>query len=86
VPIVDEYLETTVPGIFCAGDVSGVEEASSAMVEGRIAGIRAAAGLGHGKDKADALLKEALEELDQLRAGPMGKHIRQGFEIMRSRL
>jgi len=31
---------------FVAGDVSGVEEASSAMIEGRIAGIAAAEYLG----------------------------------------
>ena len=46
VPTVDEYGETSVPGIYAAGDVSGIEEASSAMIEGRIAGIAAAARLG----------------------------------------
>ena len=46
VPIVDEYGQTSVPGIFVAGDVSGIEEASSAMIEGRIAGIAAADYLG----------------------------------------
>ena len=46
VPVVDEYGETSIPGIYAAGDVSGIEEASSAMIEGRIAGIAAAARLG----------------------------------------
>ena len=46
VPIGDAYGETSVPGIFAAGDVSGIEEASSAMIEGRISGIAIAASLG----------------------------------------
>lgn len=47
VPIVDEYGETSIKGIFVAGDVSGIEEASSAMIEGRIAGIAASRYLGY---------------------------------------
>jgi len=80
VPIVDDYLETTRPGIYCAGDVSGIEEASSAMVEGRLAGYSAAASLGYGKDQVKELQKAAMSELDELRAGPLGAHIRAGLE------
>jgi len=80
VPLVDEYLETTRPGIYCAGDVGGVEEASAAMVEGRLAGISAAASLGYDKVKAEELQKEAMGELEELRAGLMGVHIRKGLE------
>lgn len=47
VPIVDTYGETTLDGIFAAGDVAGIEEASSAMIAGRIAGARAANKLGY---------------------------------------
>ncbi len=46
VPQCSEIGETSVAGIFVAGDVSGIEEASSAMIEGRISGIAAAAYLG----------------------------------------
>ena len=46
VPICDEFGATSIPGIFVAGDVSGIEEASSAMIGGRIAGITAAQYLG----------------------------------------
>jgi len=42
VPVRNEELETTVKGIYVAGDVASVEEASSAMVEGRIAGLMVA--------------------------------------------
>jgi len=82
VPIVNEYLESTCPGIYCAGDVSGIEEASAAMVEGRLAGVSAAQSLGHGGETAKSLQQEAMAELDMLRAGPMGEHIRKGMEKM----
>ena len=82
VPIVDDYLETTRPGIYCAGDACGIEEASSAMVEGRLAGISAAASLGYGNDTAIELQKEAMMELEELRAGPTSGHIRAGLEKM----
>lgn len=80
IPIVDKYLATTNPKIYVAGDAAGVEEASSAMVEGRLAGYSAAMSLGYGKDTAPGLQHEALEELDELRAGPTAKSIRKGLE------
>lgn len=46
VPLCNKYGETSIPGVFVAGDVSGIEEASSAMIEGRMAGIAAACHLG----------------------------------------
>lgn len=42
VPVCNEYGETSIPGVFAAGDVAGIEEASSAMIGGHIAGIAAA--------------------------------------------
>ena len=70
VPVVDQYGATSLPGVYCVGDVSGIEEASSAMIEGRIAGLAAAANSGY-------MTQEELEEefvkqhgsLDQLRQG-----------------
>jgi len=82
VPFVDSNLETTRPGIYCAGDVSGIEEASSAMVEGRLAGINAAASLGYNEADAKMQKKDAEDELNELRSGPMGEHIRLGLTKM----
>lgn len=47
VPIHDENYQTTVSGIYVAGDVAGVEEASTAMEQGRMAGLAAAHSLGY---------------------------------------
>ena len=70
VPICDEFGATSIPGIFVAGDVSGIEEASSAMIGGRIAGITAAQYLGF-IDKEEQLTKckENKKALDGLRQG-----------------
>lgn len=43
----NEFMQTSVDGIYAAGDITGVEEASVAMEEGSIAGIAAAAACGH---------------------------------------
>lgn len=70
VPICDEYGRTSLPGVFVAGDVSGIEEASSAMIEGRMAGVVAAEYLGY--IDAYAMNEELVdleEALDGLRQG-----------------
>ncbi len=70
VPICDHYGETSIPGVFVAGDVSGIEEASSAMIEGRIAGVAAAHHLGYIEQDELAEKSQALEQaLMSLRAG-----------------
>jgi thioredoxin reductase/NAD-dependent dihydropyrimidine dehydrogenase PreA subunit len=45
-PVCDENGETSIPGVYAAGDVSCIEEASSAMIEGRISAASAASKLG----------------------------------------
>ena len=47
VPIHSERMETSVPGLYVAGDIAGAEEASTAMEEGRLAGLAAAEALGY---------------------------------------
>ncbi len=84
-----QNLETTVDGVFIAGDASGIEEASTAMLEGRLAGLAVAARLAAGKHEAEItrLTEETREGLDALRAGPFGEKPRLGkqrmFEIHR---
>lgn len=70
VPICDEYGETSIKGIFVAGDVSGIEEASSAMIEGRIAGVAAAKYLGYiEEEELEENFKRNQEALEGLRQG-----------------
>lgn len=70
VPIVDEYGETSVSCLFAAGDVSGIEEASAAMIKGKTAGIRAAYLLGY---TDEGTMKSSVEQynadLSSLRQG-----------------
>lgn len=70
VPLCDEYGETSVKGVFVAGDVSGIEEASSAMIEGRIAGVTASYYLGYiEKEELDSEYKKLMDALGGLRQG-----------------
>jgi NADPH-dependent 2,4-dienoyl-CoA reductase/sulfur reductase-like enzyme len=46
-PRLDERLQTSVPGLFVAGEVGGVAGAATAMLDGRLAGLGAACRLGH---------------------------------------
>jgi len=70
VPQADSRGQTSLPGIFVAGDVSGIEEASSAMIEGRIAGIAAAEYLGYTDEaRGEAEITELEASLGCLRQG-----------------
>lgn len=80
VPVRTEKMQTTVDGVFIAGDVASVEEASSAMMEGRIAGLAAAESLGCQSAELKAQQQDAWEELSSLRAGPVGEKIRTGIQ------
>ncbi|MCL2573849.1 MAG: FAD-dependent oxidoreductase [Defluviitaleaceae bacterium] len=73
VPYRDENLRTTIPSIFVAGDVAGVEEASSAMVTGRLAGLGAAQYLGYDVIALEAKKEDCLGQLQSLRHGHGGR-------------
>ena len=63
-------MESTTEGIYVAGDTTGLEEASTAIEEGNIAGTAAAKALGKIEaDKADKLIEEGWKRLDRLRSG-----------------
>jgi thioredoxin reductase len=75
VPLHDKTMQSTVPGIFLAGDVSGIEEASTAMEEGKLSGIAVAVTLGRVSQKiANARLTEIQRRLAMLRQGPYGTY------------
>ena len=70
VPVCEEDGSTSVEGIFAAGDVSGIEEASSAMIEGRMSGATIANFLGYISDEEkEARINELDAALMNLRKG-----------------
>ena len=46
VPSVNENLETSIPGVYAAGEITGIAGAKAALVEGQIAGLAIARALG----------------------------------------
>lgn len=79
VPYLNRNRETSIPNIFVAGDVSGIEEASSAIVEGYLSGRFAANRLGYTDVDNDAKLADYELQLKILRSGPFGAKIRAGL-------
>ena len=83
IPAHDKNQETSVPGIYVAGDVSGIEEASSAIVEGRLAGIAASNSLGYLNDDDFHKQRETLlKSMAGLRSGPFGQKRDEGKQIL----
>ena len=79
VPMRDTKLRTSHCDIWIAGDAAGIEEASAAMVEGRIAGLAAAESLGLEVDKGKFCEYHA--RLESLRRGEVGAKIRSGLAL-----
>lgn len=86
VPIHDAFMETTQPGIYVAGDCAGVEEASTAIESGRLAGIAATEKLGFvAQNEAEDIKRQIQESLQELRAGPFGMERIQAKQLLSRR-
>ncbi len=74
VPLHNRGMETSQESIYVAGDVTGVEEANTALEEGRLAGISAAQSLGliPGAE-AEKRKDDVWNRLHALRLGPFGE-------------
>jgi NADPH-dependent 2,4-dienoyl-CoA reductase/sulfur reductase-like enzyme/Fe-S-cluster-containing hydrogenase component 2 len=74
VPVHDKNMQTSLPGIYVAGDLAGIEEASTAMEEGRLAGLAAAEALGYlSPEEGEKKKVKARERLAALRIGSFGE-------------
>lgn len=74
VPLHTEKMETTMPGVYVAGDVAGIEEATVAMEEGRLTGVDVARCLGYiSNRKAETLTREIQARIELIRSGPFGE-------------
>jgi NADPH-dependent 2,4-dienoyl-CoA reductase/sulfur reductase-like enzyme/Fe-S-cluster-containing hydrogenase component 2 len=70
-PLHDSNMESSQKGIYVAGDLAGVEEANTALDEGRLAGISAAYSLAYIKEEKYKELKDEFNNrLNKLRNGP----------------
>ena len=70
----DRQMATSVPGVYVAGDLAGIEEASTAMEEGQLAGLAAAEALGLVDHAMAGERRGEIEhDLAALRLGPFGE-------------
>ncbi len=82
-PLHNADMETTCDNILIAGDLSGIEEASTALDEGRMAGCRAAYALSYlTRDEYKDAKRALLNRLNALRAGPFGEKRRIAKEAL----
>jgi len=77
----NDNMKTTKDKIYIAGDVAGIEEASSAMLEGQIAGLSAAVSLGYKCDNYNKQDEKLKAELKELRDNPLSEKIKIGIEM-----
>lgn len=81
VPMHSETMQTTNEGIYVAGDVAGIEEASTAMEEGKLAGIAVCKDLGLiDEAKAEEREREVHSRISELRIGSHGEKRREAKE------
>jgi thioredoxin reductase len=74
VPVHDQDMRTNLEGLYVAGDIAGIEEASTAMEEGRLAGLAAAEALGYLSPEISAQKKTQVHDrLAALRCGGFGE-------------
>lgn len=82
VPYYNEDLQTSRLHIFVCGDLASIEEASTAMLEGKIAGASAYEYL-YGRDnRAEEIAQKAKEELKIIRESPFEQRIIAGHKRM----
>jgi len=75
----DRNLRTTVETIYIAGDAAGIEEATSAMIEGKLAGLSAARSLRPYDPGSQRELGELHSQLARFRDNPAGKKAARGI-------
>lgn len=73
-PLHDEYMRSSIPAVYVVGDIAGVEEASTAMEEGRLAGIHAAYSMGYlDSGEMEKRTADTRRRLRALRQGVFGE-------------
>ncbi|QTA37133.1 FAD-dependent oxidoreductase [Thermosipho ferrireducens] len=78
VPYRDENMKTSLENVYIAGDLASIEEATTAMIEGYIAGYNIAQKI-TGKDFSEQITKMK-RELVEFRKGPFSQKVREGLK------
>jgi sarcosine oxidase subunit alpha len=86
VPVIDEHHQTSIKNVFSCGDAVGIEEASSAMMEGYLTGLYVVKCLGYNHPNQEELMKLYESQLDLLRDGPFGIKTKIGLKKLREEL
>jgi len=82
VAVHNEDLETTIDGVYAAGDASGIEEANTAMMEGRVAGANVAMEFGKKRAEAEKIRSNSFKSLAALRASRFSERVLKGKEVI----
>ncbi|MBT9165031.1 MAG: Hydrogen cyanide synthase subunit HcnB [candidate division WS2 bacterium] len=78
VPWHDENLRTSHPDVYVAGDLAGIEEATTAMLQGELAGLVVAGELGYGNLEEQNKIGLVYQRLKEFRTGPKSEKTREG--------
>ena len=81
VPLRTEDLETSVPGIFIAGDSAGIEEATVAILEGKLAGAAVTEKIKGSSDELTKIKEKAKNGILDMREGPYGERSMKGVRV-----
>jgi len=84
VPYHNENMMTSKSHIFVCGDLACIEEASTAMLEGKIAGAKAYETLYKENKKSNEIIQQARKELATIRSSPFEERIVFGQKRLRS--
>ena len=84
VPYHNESMMTSKSHIFVCGDLACIEEASTAMLEGKIAGAKAYEALYGENKKSKEIVEQANKELSMIRSSPFEERIVFGQKRLRS--
>jgi len=80
VPVRNEYLETNVPNVFVAGDVVGVEEATTAFIEGWIAAYSILIKELGSQPRLISERERYMRMLKEYRSSPASERVRRGWK------
>ncbi|MEW9501732.1 NAD(P)/FAD-dependent oxidoreductase [Jeotgalibacillus marinus] len=68
IPVHSEQMQTNIPHLYVAGNITGIESAKVAMAQGKVAGLTIAAEINNRSGKLDDLIDQAIHSVRKTRA------------------